>query len=198
MVAPELEKLSQEYPGMIFVKMYIDAPFERRTLINCGIHMPTFQFFRDGKKLDEVELRLQGAKIFWALSAKVQSVFNKHKPADVEDETVCLVVAPVRARALCSHKGCTSQFQAGGLCSRYSAQQKSCSMEGCKRQAQKKGVCVKHGATTKCCGQEGCSKQVDRGGKCNSHGQSERLETFWGQCSKCPVKNDKIKWLMEI
>ena len=100
----------------------------------------------------------------------------------MEDETVCLVVAPVSTRALCSHKGCTSQFQAGG------PQQKSCSMEGCKRQAQKKGVCVKHGATTKCCGQEGCSKQVDRGGKCNSHGQSERLETFWGQCSKCPVK----------
>jgi thiol-disulfide isomerase/thioredoxin len=189
MVAPEFENLPQEYPCIIFVKMYIDAPFQGRILINCGIHMPIFQFFRDGKEVDELELRLQGSKTFPILSAKVRLVFNKHKPADVEDEAVCLVVAPVRVRALCSHKGCTSQLRAGGLCSRHGAQQNSCSMEGYKRQAQKEGVCVTHGATTKRCGQEGCSKQVVRGGKCNSHGQSERLETFWGQCSKSPVKN---------
>jgi thiol-disulfide isomerase/thioredoxin len=71
MVAPEFEKLPQEYPGILFVKMYIDAPFQGRILINCGIHMPTFQFFRDGKKVDELELRLQGANKFPALSTKV-------------------------------------------------------------------------------------------------------------------------------
>jgi len=51
--------------------MYIDAPFMGRILRSCGIHMPTFQFFRDGKKVDELELRLQGEKTFPALSAKV-------------------------------------------------------------------------------------------------------------------------------
>ena len=71
MVAPEFEKLPQEYPGIIFFKMYIDAPFMGRILRSCGIHMPTFQFFRDGKKVDELELRLQGETTFPALSAKV-------------------------------------------------------------------------------------------------------------------------------
>jgi hypothetical protein len=154
--------------------MDINAPFHVRILSRCGvhIHMPTLLFFKDGQKVGELRLRLEGSKQFPALRAKVQLVFNKHKPADVE------VVAPVRARALCSHEGCTSQFRAGGLCSRHGAQQKSCSMEGCKSQAQKEGVCVTHGAKTKRCGHKGCSKQVVRGGKCNSHGQSERPETF--------------------
>ena len=71
MVAPEFEKLLQEYPGVILVKMDINAPCQRRIFINCGIHMPTFQFFRDRKKVDELELRLQGAKTFPALRAKV-------------------------------------------------------------------------------------------------------------------------------
>ena len=71
MVAPEFEKLLQENPDIFFFKMCIDAPFTGRILLNCGIYMPTFQFFRDGKKVDELELRLQGAITIPALSAKV-------------------------------------------------------------------------------------------------------------------------------
>jgi hypothetical protein len=51
------------------------------------------------------------------------------------------------------------------------------------------GVCVTHGAKTKYCGQYGCSMQVVSGGKCKGHGQSKKPETFWGQCSKCPLKS---------
>ncbi len=109
MVAPEFEKLSQEYSGAIFVKMDIDAPFHGQILSRYGIHKQTamFLFFRDGQMVDELRLQLGGSKPFPGLRAKVQLVFNKHKPADGE-----VVVTPVRqARALCSHEGCTNQFQ---------------------------------------------------------------------------------------
>jgi thioredoxin 1 len=68
MVAPEFEKLSKEYPGAIFVKVDVDA--QEGISQMCGIRaMPTFQFFKNGEKVDE----LMGANV-QALKTKVQSL----------------------------------------------------------------------------------------------------------------------------
>ena len=68
MIAPAFEKMSNEFPGAIFVKVDVDA--QEGISRMCGIRaMPTFQFFKNGEKVDE----LQGANV-QALTAKVQSL----------------------------------------------------------------------------------------------------------------------------
>ena len=141
MVMPEFEKLLQEYSGVIFVKMDIDAPFHGQILSRYGIHKHTamFLFFKDGQMVDELRLQLGGSKPFPGLRAKVQSVFNKHKPSDGE-----VAVTPVRrARALCSHEGYTNQFQARGLCSKHGAKLKVLQYGGM-QEPSTKGGCLCH------------------------------------------------------
>ncbi|KAJ3013503.1 hypothetical protein HKX48_005726 [Thoreauomyces humboldtii] len=52
-VAPRFDKLSGEHPGVIFLKVDVD---EQQALAkeHSVSAMPTFHFFRSGKKLDEV------------------------------------------------------------------------------------------------------------------------------------------------
>jgi len=58
MVAPHFEKMSEEYANAVFVKVDVDAQSKIAEL--CGIQaMPTFQFFKNGAKVDE----LQGADV---------------------------------------------------------------------------------------------------------------------------------------
>lgn len=66
MMAPHFEKMSQEFAGMaIFVKVDVDS--QDKIAQMCGIRaMPTFQFFKNGKKVDE----LMGADVR-ALHSKV-------------------------------------------------------------------------------------------------------------------------------
>lgn len=68
MVAPHFEAMSNEYSNAIFVKVDVDA--QDKIAQNCGVRaMPTFQFFKDGAKIDE----LMGANVA-ALKAKVSAL----------------------------------------------------------------------------------------------------------------------------
>lgn len=68
MVAPEFEKMANEFPGAVFVKVDVDAQANISQM--CGIRaMPTFQFFKNGVKVDEV----MGANV-QALREKIQSL----------------------------------------------------------------------------------------------------------------------------
>ncbi|KAL3810906.1 hypothetical protein ACHAXA_008756 [Cyclostephanos tholiformis] len=68
MVAPEFEKMSKEFPNVIFVKVDVDA--QQGIMQECGINcMPTFQYYKGGVKVDEVV----GANV-QSLRAKVQSL----------------------------------------------------------------------------------------------------------------------------
>lgn len=56
MIAPIYEKLSQEFPSVVFTKIDVDANEEATA--ECGVQaMPTFQFYKGGQKVGE----LQGA-----------------------------------------------------------------------------------------------------------------------------------------
>ncbi|RKO91138.1 thioredoxin-like protein, partial [Blyttiomyces helicus] len=52
-VAPRFDKLARENPGVVFVKVDVDE--QQAIARQHGVSaMPTFQFFRSGKKLNEV------------------------------------------------------------------------------------------------------------------------------------------------
>ena len=68
MIAPHFEAMSKENTNAIFVKVDVDA--QEKIAAMCGIRaMPTFQFFKDGQKVDE----LCGANIN-TLKAKVANL----------------------------------------------------------------------------------------------------------------------------
>mmetsp|Transcript_47831 Transcript_47831/g.101613 ORF Transcript_47831/g.101613 Transcript_47831/m.101613 type:complete len:106 (+) Transcript_47831:135-452(+) len=68
MVAPHFEAMSNEFSNAIFVKVDVDA--QDKIAQMCGIRaMPTFQFYKDGNKVDE----LMGANI-GALKQKVAAL----------------------------------------------------------------------------------------------------------------------------
>ena len=68
MVAPHFEAMANQYPNVIFVKVDVDA--QEKIAQMCGIRaMPTFQFFKDGKKVDE----LMGADVH-TLKSKVAAL----------------------------------------------------------------------------------------------------------------------------
>lgn len=53
MISPEFEKLSLEYPTIVFLKVDVDEV--ESVAAACGISaMPTFQVFKAGKKVDEL------------------------------------------------------------------------------------------------------------------------------------------------
>ena len=53
MVAPIFAKMAEETPNVIFVKVDVDTQDKIASM--CGIRaMPTFQFYKDGKKVDEL------------------------------------------------------------------------------------------------------------------------------------------------
>jgi len=53
MIAPHFKTLSDENPHCIFVKVDVDAQGDIAQ--QCGIRaMPTFQFYKDGKKVAEM------------------------------------------------------------------------------------------------------------------------------------------------
>lgn len=53
MVAPHFEAMSKEYANAIFVKVDVDAQSDIAQ--RCGVRaMPTFQFFKNGEKVDEM------------------------------------------------------------------------------------------------------------------------------------------------
>ena len=53
MIAPKFEEMANENPNAIFVKVDVD---KMDTISqNAGVRaMPTFQFFKDGEKVDEM------------------------------------------------------------------------------------------------------------------------------------------------
>eukprot|EP00735_Rhodelphis_limneticus_P015097 TRINITY_DN9256_c0_g1::TRINITY_DN9256_c0_g1_i1::g.13313::m.13313 TRINITY_DN9256_c0_g1::TRINITY_DN9256_c0_g1_i1::g.13313 ORF type:complete len:106 (-),score=48.54,sp/O97508/THIO_HORSE/56.86/1e-37,Thioredoxin/PF00085.15/6.4e-31,Thioredoxin_2/PF13098.1/1.7e-06,Thioredoxin_8/PF13905.1/9.8e-06,Thioredoxin_7/PF13899.1/0.0001,AhpC-TSA/PF00578.16/0.0026,Thioredoxin_9/PF14595.1/0.016,Redoxin/PF08534.5/0.11,Redoxin/PF08534.5/5.5e+02,DIM1/PF02966.11/0.064 TRINITY_DN9256_c0_g1_i1:48-365(-) len=52
MIGPKFEAFSKTYTGAIFIKVDVDENDE--TAAACGINcMPTFQFYKNGKKVDE-------------------------------------------------------------------------------------------------------------------------------------------------
>ena len=52
MIAPVFEKMASENPDITFVKVDVDDAEDIAAA--CGISaMPTFQFYREGKKIDE-------------------------------------------------------------------------------------------------------------------------------------------------
>ena len=53
MVGPKFVELAPEFPNTVFVKIDVDENAEAAEA--CGISaMPTFQFYKDGAKVDEV------------------------------------------------------------------------------------------------------------------------------------------------
>lgn len=69
MVAPAYEEMSKEMTDVEFVKVNVDVADEVAS--ECGIQaMPTFQFFKGGKKVSEV----RGADI-----AKLKAVIAANK-----------------------------------------------------------------------------------------------------------------------
>mmetsp|Transcript_19887 Transcript_19887/g.39317 ORF Transcript_19887/g.39317 Transcript_19887/m.39317 type:complete len:106 (+) Transcript_19887:43-360(+) len=67
-IAPHFESLSEKYPQVSFAKVDVDAQSEIAQ--ECGIRaMPTFQLFREGRKVDE----LTGADVV-ALEEKIRAL----------------------------------------------------------------------------------------------------------------------------
>ena len=53
MIAPKFEAMSAQYTNAIFVKVDVDA--QEKIAGMCGIRaMPTFQFYKNGAKVDEM------------------------------------------------------------------------------------------------------------------------------------------------
>eukprot|EP00804_Cyclotella_cryptica_P016968 CCRYP_001914-RA/>CCRYP_001914-RA protein AED:0.03 eAED:0.03 QI:152/1/1/1/0.5/0.33/3/1189/105 len=53
MIAPKFEAMSKQYTNVVFVKVDVDA--QERIAGMCGIRaMPTFQFYKNGQKVDEL------------------------------------------------------------------------------------------------------------------------------------------------
>ncbi|KAL3766184.1 hypothetical protein ACHAWO_013162 [Cyclotella atomus] len=53
MIAPKFEQMSNEFTNVIFVKVDVDA--QEKIAGMCGIRaMPTFQFYKNGAKVDEL------------------------------------------------------------------------------------------------------------------------------------------------
>ncbi|XP_022321440.1 thioredoxin 1 [Crassostrea virginica] len=53
MIAPALESWEPQYPNFVFIKVDVDENGD--TAEACGISaMPTFNFYKDGEKVDEV------------------------------------------------------------------------------------------------------------------------------------------------
>lgn len=54
MIAPVYEKMQEEFPGVVFAKIDVDANEEATQL--CGVTaMPTFQFYKGGQKVGELK-----------------------------------------------------------------------------------------------------------------------------------------------
>ena len=54
MIAPILEKMSEEYPNVTFIKVDVDEADEIAG--KCGIRaMPTFHFYKGGQKVEQFE-----------------------------------------------------------------------------------------------------------------------------------------------
>ena len=54
MIAPKFAELSQSHTDVEFVKVDVDAADDIAAM--CGVQaMPTFQFFKGGKKVDEMK-----------------------------------------------------------------------------------------------------------------------------------------------
>jgi thioredoxin 1 len=54
MVAPAYEKMSQEFPSVVFTKVDVDANEEAAA--ECGVQgVPTFQFYKGGQKVGEMQ-----------------------------------------------------------------------------------------------------------------------------------------------
>ncbi|KAL7471698.1 hypothetical protein ACHAXS_011996 [Conticribra weissflogii] len=67
-IAPRFEAFAETYPNASFVKVDVDAQSDIAQ--ECGIRaMPTFQFYRDGRKVDE----LTGADVA-ALEEKIRAL----------------------------------------------------------------------------------------------------------------------------
>jgi thioredoxin 1 len=68
-IGPIFEKMAEEYPDVAFAKVDVDEAEDVSAA--CSIRaMPTFQFYRNGEKVDE----LQGAD-----QAGLTSMILKHK-----------------------------------------------------------------------------------------------------------------------
>ena len=53
MIAPQFEAMSNEFTNAIFVKVDVDS--QDKIVQKCGISaMPTFQFYKNGEKVDEL------------------------------------------------------------------------------------------------------------------------------------------------
>lgn len=53
MIAPKFEAMSKQYTNVVFVKVDVDA--QEKIAGMCGIRaMPTFQFYKNGQKVDEL------------------------------------------------------------------------------------------------------------------------------------------------
>ncbi|KAL3869267.1 hypothetical protein ACJMK2_041971 [Sinanodonta woodiana] len=68
-ISPKLERMSEEYTDMIFLKVDVDEVEE--VALKCGISaMPTFQLYKNGVKIDE---------LIGANETKLKEMIEKHR-----------------------------------------------------------------------------------------------------------------------
>ena len=72
MIKPKFEAMSNEFTDVLFLKVDVDENDETAEAHNIQA-MPTFMFFRDGKKLTDPQ-PLRGAN-----EAKLRELLKKHK-----------------------------------------------------------------------------------------------------------------------
>jgi len=106
--------------------------------------------------------------------------------------------APRPAPKACSHEGCVNQAKKGGVCVRHGAKQKTCSYDGCTTIALVGGVCTRHGAKKKTCSHDGCTNIAKNTGVCVSHDAKQKTCSY-ERCTNIAMKGGDLHqpWCQE-
>ena len=120
------------------------------------------------------------------MAQRVMCCSHEGCTSHVQNGGLCIRHDAVRVKC-CNHKGCTSHVQNGGLCMRHGAKVKHCSNKGCAKHAKRGGLCVGHGGwvKVKCCSPKSCTSHTQKEGLCKRHGATV-MRCYHEGCTKNP------------